>query len=176
MFRNGRCQSKLQFQVMFFSYEAYFLRYYQKTWFLLIVLFLVTATMLCNISIKKTKTLEPTHWGTFLRNFSRIRSVVSEEKIFEKLRKKLTTDDRRRTTDGRRRTQSDDKSLHCLRQGELKSSNILSLFKSYDQSWSLVPLLMVKYRMISFVIFCTIWNIICIIPVVQLYMHLIICW
>ena len=74
--------------------------------------------MLCKISIKKTQTLEPTHWGTFLRNFSWIDSVVSEEKIFEKLRKKLTSDDGR--TDGRRRTQSDDKSSHCLRQGELK--------------------------------------------------------
>ena len=87
------------FQVtFFFSYEAYFLRYYQKTWFLPIVLFLVTAATLCKISIKKTHTLEPTHWETFLTNFSIIRSVVIREEDFWK---KLMSDRRRTTTDAK---------------------------------------------------------------------------
>ena len=58
-----------------------------------------------------------------MQSFSSIYAVVSEEKIFEKVYGRRTTDDGRRTTDdddGRRRTPSDDKSSHCLRQGELK--------------------------------------------------------
>ena len=68
-----------------------------------------------------------------MQSFSSIHAVVSEEKIFEKVYgRRRTTDDGRRTTDDgrrttddrRRRTQSDDKSSHCLRQGELKISSI----------------------------------------------------
>ena len=51
-----------------------------------------------------------------MQSFSSIHAVVSEEKIFEKVYGRRTTDA------GRRRTQSDDKSSHCLRQGELKIS------------------------------------------------------
>ena len=57
-----------------------------------------------------------------MQNSSSIHAAVSEEKIFEKVNGRQTTEDGRQTTDddGRRRTPSDDKSSHCLRQGELK--------------------------------------------------------
>ena len=90
-----------------------------------IVLFLVTAAMLCKITIKKNTNFRANTLRNIPEKFQQnLFSTFREEDFFKKLTSDGRQTDDRRTTDGRttdgRRTQSDDKSSHCLRQGELK--------------------------------------------------------
>ena len=81
--------------------------------------------MLCKIMIKKNTNFRANTLRNIPEKFQlNLLSSFRGEDFWKSLRR---TDDRRttdgrQTDDGRRRTQSDDKSSHCLRQGELKTT------------------------------------------------------
>ena len=64
------------------------------------VLLLAMAAMFFDKSLIKTQTLSTTSQGTFMPNFIKIDSVVSEELTFEKVYRRQTTDGGRTQSDG----------------------------------------------------------------------------